>query len=127
MRVALVQLTSSDDPLENLAITRRLVAEASAAGAQLVLTPEVTNCVSASRTKQREVLRAERDDPTLEALCNQAAHEGIWLLIGSLALSEPGGDGRFVNRSFLIKPSGEVAARYDKIHMFDVKISEEET
>lgn len=126
MRAALVQLNSSDDPVENLPITRGLVDEAAGKGARFVLTPEVTNCVSASRARQAEVLRPEGEDPTLAALREDAARLGIWLLIGSLALKPEEGE-RFVNRSFLISPAGEITARYDKIHMFDVQISETET
>ena len=127
MRAALVQLTSGDDPEANLPETRRLVAESAAAGAAWVLTPEVTNCVSASRTRQAEVLRPEAEDITLAALRDDAARLGIWLLIGSLALKTDDPDGRFANRSVLIAPDGTVAARYDKIHMFDVEVSETET
>lgn len=127
MRVGLVQLTASDDPEANLPATRAAVREAAERGARFVLTPEVTNCVSASRRRQTEMLRPEATDVTLAALRADAAALDIWLLIGSLALSDPEGDGRFVNRSFLIAPTGEIAARYDKIHMFDVTISEEET
>ncbi|EKE74500.1 MULTISPECIES: carbon-nitrogen hydrolase family protein [Roseobacteraceae] len=126
-RVGLITLNSSDDPLANLAITQRYVTEAAEAGAQIVLTPEVTNCVSSSRTHQREVLRAESEDPTLAGLQETAKSCGIWLLIGSLALKTDDPDGRFANRSFLITPEGEIAARYDKIHMFDVDVSETET
>jgi predicted amidohydrolase len=92
-----------------------------------VLTPEVTNCVSASRTRQREVLRAEGEDPTLAALREDAARLGVWVLVGSLALRTDDPGGRFANRSFLLGPDGAVAARYDKIHMFDVAVSAEET
>ena len=60
-------------------------------------------------------------------LRQQAARLGIWLLIGSLALRSDDPDGRFVNRSFLITPEGEIRSRYDKIHMFDVQVSETET
>lgn len=127
MRAALIQLCSSDDPQANLAPTQALIDEATSAGARFVLTPEVTNCVSASRRRQDEVLRPERDDPTLAALRQQAGDLGIWLLIGSLALRQGGEDRRFVNRSFLVTPGGDIAARYDKIHMFDVAISETET
>ena len=126
MRAGLVQMTASDDPEANLPVTRAAVAEAVSRGAGLVLTPEVTNCVSASRTRQREVLRPEAEDATLAALRDEAARHGIWLLIGSLALTLEDDD-RFANRSFLIDPSGAIAARYDKIHMFDVAISETET
>jgi predicted amidohydrolase len=122
-RIALIQMTSSDTPSENLETLRAMLGEAAAGGAEFVLTPEVTNCVSLSRAHQREVLRPEADDPTLAAMREEAARRGLWLLIGSLALKgEDEADGRFVNRSFLIAPSGEIAARYDKIHMFDVEI-----
>lgn len=126
MRVGLIQMTSSDDPSENLANTVALVSEAAAGGARLVLTPEVTNCVSASRKRQREVLRVEGEDPTLPVLCAEAEARGIWLLIGSLALKSET-EARFVNRSFLISPEGRIVARYDKMHMFDVTLSETET
>ncbi|MEM0949241.1 MAG: carbon-nitrogen hydrolase family protein [Pseudomonadota bacterium] len=127
MRAGLVQLTASDDPSENLPITQDLVAEAAARGASFVLTPEVTNCVSASRTRQTEVLQYEAADLTLAALRDASAEHNIWLLIGSLALKGEDPDSRLVNRSFLIAPDGGVAARYDKMHMFDVQISATET
>ncbi|HUF56091.1 MAG TPA: carbon-nitrogen hydrolase family protein [Thermohalobaculum sp.] len=119
---ALVQLNASDDPAENLRETRRLIEDAAAAGAELILTPEVTNCVSASRTRQREVLRVEDEDRTLAGLRELAAALGRWIVAGSLALKSGDDDGRFVNRSFLIDDSGAIRARYDKIHMFDVEI-----
>ncbi|WP_296765993.1 carbon-nitrogen hydrolase family protein [Sediminimonas sp.] len=127
MRAALLQLNSGDDPAENLTATQARVRQAAAGGADLVLTPEVTNCVSTSRTRQHEVLSPEDDDPTLAALRDQACELGLWLLIGSLALKTGDDDGRFANRSFLIGPDGAVHARYDKIHMFDVQVSETET
>ncbi|QFT64876.1 carbon-nitrogen hydrolase family protein [Roseivivax sp. THAF30] len=127
MKAALLQLTSSDDPAENLETVQELVSRAASSGADFVLTPEVTNCVSASRTRQNEVLRREADDITLPALCETAAHHGIWLLIGSLALKSEPPEERFVNRSFLIDPDGAIVARYDKMHMFDVQVSDEET
>lgn len=126
MRVALIQLNASDDPSENLPVTRSFVEQAAEVGARFVLTPEVTNCVSASRTRQNEVLRREDEDETLAALCADAERLGVWILIGSLALKQAEGE-RFVNRSFLIGPDGAVRAKYDKIHMFDVEISETET
>ena len=126
MRAALLQLTSSDDPVANLQVTTGLVRDAAKDGADFILTPEVTNCVSTSRTHQAEVLQPEEADMTLAALRAQAAERGIWLLIGSLALKRED-DTRFANRSFLIGPEGDVVARYDKIHMFDVQVSETET
>lgn len=127
MRAGLVQMTSSDRPEENCAQARDLIRQAVAGGAEFVLTPEVTNCVSSDRDHQNAVLRHERDDATLTALRDEAAQAGIWLLIGSLALKTHDEDGRFANRSFLIGPDGGIVARYDKIHMFDVTISETES
>ena len=126
MRAALVQLNVSDDPLENLPLTLAFLHEAAEAGADIALTPEVTNCVSASHTRQTEVLTDEAADLTLLGIRDVARSRGLWVLIGSLAL-KGGRDGRFVNRSFLITPEGRIAARYDKMHMFDVSISETET
>ena len=126
MRAALVQLNVSDDPAANLPETLALVQAAAAGGAEFVLTPECTNLLSSNREHQRSVIRSEADDPTLDALRQQAAASGIWLLIGSLGLATGDADGRFANRSFLIAPDGSIAARYDKIHMFDVNVSETE-
>lgn len=127
MRAALVQLCSGDDPGANLPVTERLVREAAAGGATLVVTPEVINMVSASRARQDALLRLEQDDETLARLRAVAAELGIWLVIGSLALKTGDADGRFANRSFLIGPDGAIAARYDKIHMFDVALAGGET
>lgn len=127
MKAALLQLNSGDDPEVNLPITLGWVDQAVEAGAGFVLTPEVTNCVSASRTRQQDVLQTEGQDQTLGALRDRAQRHGIWLLIGSLALKTDDPDGRFANRSFLIAPDGGIKARYDKIHMFDVEVSATET
>lgn len=127
MKAALLQLCSSDQPEGNLPVTLDLIRKAVAAGAGFVLTPEVTNCVSASRAHQQAVLQHEDDDLTLAGLRAAAAEMGVWLLIGSLALKTDDPDGRFANRSFLIGPDGAIVARYDKMHMFDVQVSETET
>ncbi len=127
MRTALLQITSSDDPAENLDMVRAMMAEAADQGARFILTPEVTNCVSTSTTRQREVLQHEEDDVTLAGLQAQAKALGAWLLIGSLAIKTHDADGRFANRSILIDPQGQIVARYDKIHMFDVQVTESET
>lgn len=127
IRAALIQLSSSDDPAENLPIVAEHIRKAKMEGAGFVLTPEVTNCVSSSRTRQNQVLRHQEDDMTLAELRLVAQKNSIWLLIGSLALKSGDPDGRFANRSFLIGPNGGVMASYDKINMFDVDLSEKET
>lgn len=126
MRAGLVQLNVGDDPAVNLPVTVDLVRRAVSGGAGFVLTPECTNALSGNRAHQRSVLRHEADDPTLAALRDEAARAGVWLLIGSLGVLTHDADGRFANRSFLIGPGGEIVARYDKIHMFDVNVSETE-
>ncbi|MCA3525067.1 MAG: carbon-nitrogen hydrolase family protein [Rhodobacter sp.] len=127
MRAGLVQLTVSDDPAGNLAQTLALVRAAVAGGAGFVLTPECTNALSSDRAHQQDILHPEDSDPTLAALRAEAARADIWLLIGSLGLKTRDDDGRFANRSLLIDPTGAITARYDKIHMFDVTLSESET
>ena len=126
LRVALVQMTSTDDPVANAAHVTDAIRTAAAGGATLIATPEVTNCVSNSRTHQRTVLRAQADDATLAAVCDTAAELGVTVLIGSLALLG-GADDRFLNRSFVIGPNGDILAHYDKIHMFDVDVDAENT
>ena len=126
MRAGLIQLCSGPDPEANLAVTRAFLREAAAAGADLVLTPEVTNIVTADRAHLAATVHPENSDPTLAALRDDAGRLGLWLLIGSLALKTDDPDGRFANRSFLVSPDGRIAARYDKIHMFNVDVSETE-
>lgn len=126
-RAALIQLNSGDEPDENIDVTCAYIRQAADKGAEFILTPEVTNCVSTSRTQQEMVLSHEETDNTLQSLRSLAAELNVWLLIGSLGLKTHDGDGRFANRSFMIGPEGQIAARYDKIHMFDVQVDETES
>ena len=127
MRAALLTLSSGDSPEDNLPVTLGFATRAADQGANLILTPEVTNCLSTSRRHQFDVLRTEDEDITLAAFRDFAAARGVWVLIGSLALKTDDPDGRFANRSLLIGPDGGIEARYDKIHMFDVQVTEVET
>ena len=120
-------MTSGDDPAMNLPVTLGMIRDAASQGAGFVLTPEVTNCLSSSRAQQTDVLQHEADDITLAAIRAEAAALGVWVSIGSLALKTNDPDGRFANRSFMISPEGEIVARYDKIHMFDVQVSDTES
>ncbi|MBB5721348.1 putative amidohydrolase [Loktanella ponticola] len=127
MKIALLQITSGDDPAENLETVLGMMRDAASQGAEFALTPEVTNCLTWKRAQQDAVLQLEDDDDTLAALRAEAKALGVWLSIGSLALKTGDADGRFANRSFMIAPDGSIAGRYDKIHMFDVTVSEAET
>ena len=126
IRAALLQISSTDDPKGNLARLRPLVAVAAGGGAELICTPEVTNCV-APRERLRDVAATEEEDPVLAGLREEAAMRGVWIAVGSLAIRTGEADGRLANRSFLLDPEGGIAASYDKIHMFDVDVSERET
>lgn len=126
MRAALVQLNAGPDPAANLARVLEHLRAAVAGGAEFVLTPEMTNGLMISREEAARLYHHEEDDPTLAALTRAAREAGIWLLIGSLGLLRHDG-ARLANRSFLIRPDGGIAARYDKIHMFDAAVSSAET
>lgn len=126
-RLGLIQMCAGDDPAQNAQTAAAMVNEAADQGAEFVLTPEVTNCLSSSRTHQRAVLTSEDQDITLSTLRDTAAKRGVWVLIGSLGLTTDDADGRFANRSFLITPTGDIAARYDKIHMFAVDLGDGES
>ena len=127
MRTALLQLSVGDMPSNNVGLVRDAVQQAVAGGAGFILTPEATNCISASRSHQNKVLSLEADDPVLAMLRNEAARAGAWVLLGSIIVKTGDADGRFANRSLLITPTGDIAARYDKVHLFDVQVSETET
>jgi len=119
MRVAAVQMRSTPRPQENAAEAVRLVKDAAAAGATYVQTPEITNIVQRRKAEAAHNVVAEDADPVLAALRGVAAEAGIHVHIGSLVVKH--GD-RWANRGFLIAPDGSMAARYDKIHMFDVDL-----
>ncbi|MFN4100280.1 MAG: carbon-nitrogen hydrolase family protein [Pararhodobacter sp.] len=128
MRAGLLQLSVGDLPGENVALVRDAVRAAVTGGAGFVLTPECTNCISADRGHQQNVLSSEAEDPVLAMLRDESARAGIWLLAGSVIVKTgEADDSRFANRSILIRPDGGIEARYDKIHLFDVQVTETET
>ena len=125
VRVACIQLRAGREVAANIEAASRLIREAARQGAAYVQTPEVTNIVESKREALFAVLRPEAEDPALAAFRALAAELGIFLHVGSLALAS--GDGRALNRGFLIDPAGAVLARYTKIHMFDVDLGNGET
>jgi deaminated glutathione amidase len=119
-KVALVQMRSGTAPAANLAAALAAVAEAKGAGADYVLTPEMTNIIESKRERLMAAIVDEESDPTLAALREAARAHRIFIHIGSLAVKAS--PDKAANRSFLIDRGGEIAARYDKIHMFDVDL-----
>ncbi|MFQ5774842.1 MAG: carbon-nitrogen hydrolase family protein [Kiloniellaceae bacterium] len=115
-----MQLTSGRDPAANVAAASALIREAKAAGADLVMTPETTNMMEPRRRWTLDKAVPEAEDAAVAAFRGLAAELGVWLLAGSLVVRV--GEDKAANRSILFDPAGRVAARYDKIHMFDVEI-----
>ncbi len=121
LKVACVQLTSTTDIDENIALSSALIREAHACGAQLIGLPEVVNLVQRSRKESAKVVKTQDEETALQAYRALAAELGVWLHTGSLVIKLLD-DERNVNRSFLIDDKGAIAATYDKIHMFDVDL-----
>jgi predicted amidohydrolase len=119
--VGLVQMRSGLVPAANLDTAVRLIGEAKAAGADYVQTPEMTNILTVKRDQMLAAIVPEESDASLAALRTLARKLRIYLHIGSLAIKLS--PERAANRSFLIDPQGEIVARYDKIHMFDVDLA----
>ncbi len=119
-RVALIQMRSGRSPAANLDVAARLIGEAKADGADYVQTPEMTNILEARRDALMAAIAPEHEDRSLAGFRDLARQHRLWLHIGSLALKIS--PDRAANRGFLIDPQGEIAARYDKIHMFDVDL-----
>jgi predicted amidohydrolase len=88
----------------------------------MLFTPEMSGLLDRDRERAASHLRSEADDPVLASVRDAAARRGLWVHLGSLALAGERPDGRLVNRGFLIDDRGEVRARYDKMHLFDVDL-----
>jgi predicted amidohydrolase len=118
---ACVQLRAGRDVRANVAAAAELVGKAAAEGARFVATPENTSLMEAERALQFEKARPEEDDEAVAVFRMLARERSIWLLIGSLPIRVA--PDRLANRSLLFAPDGRIAARYDKIHMFDVDLA----
>jgi deaminated glutathione amidase len=124
-KAAMIQMRSGLKPAANIDDAVRLISEAKSAGAEYVLTPEMTNILAAKREHLFGAIVAEEADPSLATLRELARQLGIYIHIGSLAVSLS--PERAANRSFLVDRKGNIAARYDKIHMFDVDLANGES
>ena len=124
-RAAAVQMRTGIDVAANVAEAERLIRAAVAAGADYVLTPEMTTILDRDRERLLAAISPEDGDPSLARFRTLAAELQRHLHIGSMAI-KLGQDG-VANRSFLIGPDGTVLARYDKIHMFDVDLADGES
>jgi predicted amidohydrolase len=121
LHVAAIQLQSGPDIAQNVAVCSDLVRTAAQQGASLIVTPEVTDRVVPPEQGIVADTYLEADHPAIPSFSNLAAELGIWLLIGSMTVRLPD-DERAANRSYLFGPSGQIVARYDKLHLFDVDL-----
>ena len=120
LRAALIQMRSSRDMARNFADAAAMIRDARARGAAFICTPEMTNIIEPDRPRLRALARHEHEDESVKGFAALAEELGVWLNIGSLALK--GESEKLVNRSLLFGPDGIIAARYDKIHLFDVDL-----
>lgn len=125
LRVAAVQLRSGIVPGANRAQALPFLREAAASGARLIATPEMTLRLDRDRARLLAVVGPEAGDPELLAWGRIAQELGVWLLLGSAPIAT--GAGKVFNRSFLYNPDGKIAARYDKINLFNVTLGGAET
>jgi predicted amidohydrolase len=121
MKVALYQARTGIDPERNARDLVEAVDEAAAGGAAILFTPELSGLLDRDRERAAASLHDEASDPVLAAVREAAARAGIWVHIGSLAVKGEGE--KLANRAFLIDDTGEIRARYDKIHLFDVDLA----
>jgi predicted amidohydrolase len=119
-RIAIVQTNTGIDPKENAAALVAAIGEAAAGGAAMVFTPEMSGLLDRDRARAAPSLVKENEDRTLVAVREAAAAHGVWVQLGSLALRRT--DPRMANRSFVIDAAGNIRARYDKMHLFDVDL-----
>ncbi|HEX6957202.1 MAG TPA: carbon-nitrogen hydrolase family protein [Ferrovibrio sp.] len=121
VKIGLVQPNVWDDMAANIAHVSALVRKAKSEGAELIATPENSGFMGANAAASIAAARPEDQHPALQAFRDLAQELSVWLLVGSLAI-RPEGANRNYNRSYLLAPDGTIAARYDKIHLFDVDL-----
>ncbi len=124
-KAAMIQMRSGLTPAANLDAAVKMIGEAKAAGADYVQTPEMTNIMEVKRERLFAAITEEDADASLAAFRELARKHGIVIHVGSLAIKVS--PEKAANRSYLIDAKGELAARYDKIHMFDVDLANGES
>jgi len=120
-RAACIQTNTGEDVAANIAIAGDLVRRARDDGADLITLPETVNVMGPNRERLMSLVGPEQDNPALNGFSDLARETGAWILVGSLIIKDDGAE-KMSNRSFLIDADGEIRARYDKVHMFDVNL-----
>ena len=122
-RVSCIQLCSSDCIKSNLERSERLIKKAVSQKANLIITPEVSSKFSLNKKKLLEVATTMNNDSYLLGIKKLAKKYKKWILIGSLIIKNKK---KLLNRSVLINDKGNIKSFYDKIHMYDAKLSKSE-
>ena len=123
--VALIQLNAGPNPAKNLPQTLRYMAQAADQGAKFILTPECSNMLCAEGSNPKSAAHLQEADPLVHATRAFCQARGLWVCLGSVILRQVDSH-RLINRQILINPAGEIAATYDKIHLFDVILDGQE-
>lgn len=119
---ACVQNCATPDVKADLAVLGRLIDEAAGKGARFIALPEYCAGLDTKDGKLHPYAVPEAQHPAIPAIAERARKHGAWILIGSIGVRAP--DGRIFNRGIMIAPDGSVAARYDKLHLFDVDLDD---
>ena len=120
VKVACIQNHAGPETEPNLDVCAEMVSRAAAQGAELICLPEYFTGLDVRDGILMAEAFTEENHPALPLFCGFGREYAAWLLLGSLAIEGPGG--RVVNRAYLIDAQGEIAARYDKIHLFDIDL-----
>ena len=126
MRIALHQMTSTIDPMHNASDMADAIASAAENGAVMYFAPEMSLLVDRDRARAREFIVSDSHSNALQILIAAAARHRIWVHIGSMPILDECAE-KLANRSIIISPDGVIAARYDKMHLFDVDLASGET
>jgi deaminated glutathione amidase len=119
-KIAIFQSRTGIDPAANSQNLVNAIEQAASGGAEMLFTPEMSGLLDRDVDRARQNVRSAGDDPVLAACRAAAKRTGLWLHLGSLAVTAE--DGKFANRGFVIDSAGEIRASYDKIHLFDVDL-----
>ena len=119
-RIALFQSNTGIDPRANAAALLNAIEEAAKGGAAMLFTPEMSGLLDRDSKRAATNITREEENVVLAACRGAARENGIWLHLGSVAVMVD--DGQVANRGFVIDRNGNIRARYDKIHLFDVDL-----
>jgi len=125
-RIACVQNCAERDMAPSIAALEPLIRGAAKDGAKIIQLPEMATMIEPQNPKVLGKAVVEAADPGLKRFRELARETGSWILVGSLLIKLEG-ENRVANRSYLLNPAGEITARYDKLHLYDVDLASGET